>query len=485
VEDHSAEQSETIESRLHVLFERSLGIPNRSATSPKEFAEAVERTPEFHAVLLAAATLDTTEAHSKWITGQDRIVVGTFLRLSGAYLSLHAGTLPDAAEVARSLRSQLLRSQIEVTHFAPIELVELSKNELRFGPFRIEQFSAAELDRLLQNPIRRVFYPWAVVDTRTLEDYSFLVATETIDVRPPLDLAPLFDSRVKHTYSDLPGVLERALYPVVLYYWVDRFSSKLKDNRPVKRNADESIILPDIPFFLSSSNYLLDTPHAALDLSVLAREPYIDQDGEEVGDHPSYAYYFDESDTQELETQLQEFEARLTLIEQHQPAWRFVFTALGFLTKAFRGRGIEQLLWHVTTIEAVLGQNVDGLTSLLNRRLRAIFGQTDSDRTRIKKQFQALYDFRSDLVHGNTKLADQEIMSGHLTEARELARGTVAWLTALLHHIASQHRGEGEPVPTRDEILLVLDMPSATRAAVAGILQTLPSQFPGVDDWLA
>jgi hypothetical protein len=201
----------TRDHRIPVAFAlRAIACPaNRSASSPKDFAEAVERTPEFRAVLLAADALETTEAHSKWITGQDRIVMSTFLHMSAVYLSLHSGTLPDAAEVAQTLRSQLLQSQIEVTHLAPIELVELSKDQVRFGQFRIEKFAAADLDRLLQNPLRRAFYPWAVVDTQTLEDYSFLVATETVDVRPPLDLAPLFDSRVKHMYSDLPKILER------------------------------------------------------------------------------------------------------------------------------------------------------------------------------------------------------------------------------------------------------------------------------------
>jgi hypothetical protein len=67
-----------------------------------------------------------------------------------------------------------------------------------------------------------------------------------------------------------------------------------------------------------------------------------------------------------------------------------------------------------------------GLTNTLKRRIAAVFGGPEDERKRLKKQFDKLYSFRSDLVHGNAKLGDREIMKGHLAESRDFARGVAA-----------------------------------------------------------
>lgn len=469
---------------MQVLFERAVGLADPAGLAPVEFADAVEHTAEFGSVVALVAKLERVESRAHWSSGEDRIVASTFFRSSGTFQSLHAGKLPNADHVAAVLRVQLLMDRFQAMFIAPIELVELSKDILEFGAYKIQRFSTKELDELLANDIRRAYYPSAVIDTDLLAEYHFLVATGTVEVRPLFDLASVFDVRVKHVYSNLPESIERAMYPLVLHNWVNRFARTPGGARPVKREDDDRTILPQIPFAISHADYFLSPPKAAPDTAPLAREPWFNREGEEDGDRPSYAYYLDQADTEALEAQLQRYSQRLQLIEEHQAVWGSVYTALGFLTKAFRTSGLEQLLWHVTTIEAALGQKVDGVTSLLNRRLRAIFAETDEDRSRIKKHFNAIYDFRSGLVHGNSTLRDKKIMEGHLSEARDFARGTVVWLIAALSHLACLHAGSGERIATRDELLAVLDMEPETRAVVAGTLALLPVQFPGVDDWL-
>ena len=185
-----------------------------------------------------------------------------------------------------------------------------------------------------------------------------------------------------------------------------------------------------------------------------------------------------------MEERLREFSERLGDIDQHQPQWRFALTALGFLTKAMRTRGLEQLLWHITAIEAILGQKSDGLTSLLKRRIGAIFGGSESDMRGIRKRFSTLYEYRSDLVHGNAELDDRRIVQGHLAESRDLARGVVAWATGLLAHAARTHPAGRESIPSREDLLLLLDMTARSRSSVASLLPKLPPEFPAIERWL-
>jgi hypothetical protein len=472
------------EASLALFFDRASQLARVIERSVVEFAEELESTQEFAEVLRTASALERTKATSRWLTGQDKIVVGTFLRRSGVYLSLHGGETISATDVGRHLRSSLLQSRLEVTYLAPIELVHFAKDQLSFDRFTIRQFSVEELAALTQNGTRALFYPWAKLDLDVLKSYWFLVATNTIEVRPLLDLSEILDSRVRPSYTGFPQTIERGLFPLVLCDWVEQFGAPKTGAQPPKRDDGDGPVFPHVPFVLTLIDHCLHTPESAPDIGTLAREAYFDQDGNEMGDHPSWAFYFDESETARFEEKLREFSERLSLIDQHQPEWRFVFTALRFLTKATRTQDLEQLLWHITAIEAVLGQKSEGLTSLLKRRVGEIFGGSESDKREIRKRFNALYEFRSDLVHGNAELDDRRIVQRHLAESRDLARGVVAWATGLLAHAARTHPDGSQPIPSREDFLLLLDMTAKTRASVGGVLPGLPPKFPVIEDWL-
>lgn len=478
--------AQPFEISLAILFDLAVETTRKSRMkSASDFAEALERTTEFMQVVQRAASLERTEALHHWISGEDRYAVATFLRQSGAYLSLYAGEPPSVAESAGRFRRLLLQSHLNVTYLAPIELIQLSRGQLRLERFSIRRFNRAELAATTQNHIREAFYPWATLNLEFLEDYWFLVAEDTIPVRSNFDLSAVFDSRVKPSYTNYPQAIEKGLYPLVLYDWVDKFHPSKRGVRPIKREAHDEPLYPNFPFVVALSDYMLKAPEPTPDLSEMARDSYFDADGEEGGNSPSVAFYFDEAGTKKFEDDLRELEARLHLIDQHQPEWRFVNTALGFLTKAFRTNGLEQLLWHVTAIEAVLGQKLEtGLTNTLKRRIAEVFGRSADEKKRFKKQFDDLYAFRSDLVHGNAELSDKEIMKGHLAESRDFARGVVAWATGFLAHVAKGYPAETQTIPSREDLLLVLDMETRTRSSVATLLQSLPPGFPPMENWL-
>src|SRR5205807_10147903 len=93
-----------------------------------------------------------------------------------------------------------------------------------------------------------------------------------------------------------------------------------------------------------------------------------------------------------------------------------------------------------------------------------------------------LYSFRSDLVHGNAELANKEIYFGHLSEARDFARAIVLWMLGYLCHVAEHVRLED--LPTRENLLALLDMDAEARNHTATVLRNLPGDFPNVGTWL-
>lgn len=160
--------------------------------------------------------------------------------------------------------------------------------------------------------------------------------------------------------------------------------------------------------------------------------------------------------------------------------------ALGFLVKAFFSEGSQQLLWHISTVEALVGEKKESLTDLLGRRVGCVIGKTKKERATIQKRFKKLYDFRSDLVHGNRELLkENKIHFGHLREARRIARESLVWFLKCLDQI--ERWSIEDPceagLPKREEVLASLDMKSDSRGRVQWLLGKLPAEFPHVPEW--
>ena len=164
---------------------------------------------------------------------------------------------------------------------------------------------------------------------------------------------------------------------------------------------------------------------------------------------------------------------------------RWVDTMLGFLLKAFTSHGLEELLWHMTAIEAALGEDVDGgLTKLLGSRVALILGPTEAKRKAIRKRFGELYKMRCNLVHGNAEVGDQRVDFGHFIDARQFSRGVVLWVLRYMNHVYGILQGRIEDAPTREDMLKVLDTSKPARGRIMCLLKETPAGFPNVDDWV-
>jgi hypothetical protein len=206
---------------------------------------------------------------------------------------------------------------------------------------------------------------------------------------------------------------------------------------------------------------------------------------EEIGEEPVFWINLDERETEVFKTMMQRLDPIASTVRARRDNWPFVEVALGFFVKAFFSKGLEQLLWHITVLEALLGKKGQGIEERLAPRLASILGRTVEEVRDIKKQFLELYEFRSDLVHGRPfrKTVDRK----HLLIARQLTRRAVIWFLRYLHHIETTVATQVPPLepPSRDGLLMLLDLEHDRSGSLGTVLNSLPREFPGVPDWVA
>lgn len=406
--------------------------------------------------------------------------VKAFFRLAGIYeRALREDALP-LAEIPDDLEKEFRLSTAQQTTLALIEFVEFSKDTMQFDSFSIRRFSKDELDKLLRQHACRLFYPWAVVNTKPLSDYWFIVSLED---KPITSWARLAWPTITPQYSPFSGSTKDAFRTLSLYKWTDRFNYDV--NLLVSKFQREhelfSSVNPQVPFTIQVSHSLREPPSQAPDISKLATEPVFDSEGEEVGETRVVAYDFGDYEPKPFIDFTTKVERLLRTVTPKQE-WRFMDTALNFLEKGFIDNGLDQLLWHITAVEALLGEKVEsGLTATLRNRVARILGDTETERKTIRKAFENLYTLRSNYIHGNVKFADREILHIELAQAREFARAITLWMLFYLNHIF-----EADPtaeLPSRENLLAILDMEESSRQHLAKAISRLPNDFPSVSRW--
>jgi hypothetical protein len=162
--------------------------------------------------------------------------------------------------------------------------------------------------------------------------------------------------------------------------------------------------------------------------------------------------------------------------------WEYAETALNFLLKGFLSEGFDQLLWNMVAMEAVAGQR-GGSTRSLAARIARVCANDHVDEERVRSRFDALRDLRDQLVHGNPRLAKRQVFEGHLAEARDMARGSVLWMLNYIHHAVRSAQAANGRLPSRDDLLTILDVAWDLRERADALWQGLPGSFPQVAEW--
>lgn len=447
-----------------------------------EAVEDLEKSGEFSQLLQAVRSEEIAEGfHKKSDRSFWEHALTNVLRRSGYYLDQagYGENLPDS--LLSKIMSHFDRREKVITYLAPMEYVRLEINEIPCDTFSIKKFTEAELDRLFEISLCEVFYPWAVVDTATLSDYWFIVMTDKQPINPlgRIDANLGKVGKVRARYSPFPKI-ERAIHALALASWQPDWTR----HDDTKGPADWKGWLGfRVPFLLRYSDHLLDSPSVAPNLSTLDREPYFNPlTGEEEGEKPVHWISFSAEESEQFVNTVQNLDHLLVAIKPAMEAWNFVGRALGFLVKGFYSDGLEQLLWHMTVLEALFGEDRPGISKRLRRRIGTVLASTEAERREIGSRFAELYEFRSRLVHGDE--FEQQVWAGHLREARDLARRCLLWflnLAQLVIQACSTDLPDG--IPKREEIMALIDLDPNAIDRMAKVIALAPPVFPAIKAW--
>lgn len=369
-----------------------------------------------------------------------------------------------------------------VTYMAPMEYVSLEQAHLQFPTFAIQKFNKVQLDHIFSTAINELHFPWAVIDTTALSDYWFVIAKEKLSIRPlgeiPIDLGSI--GKVDIRYSPFP-VLENTFQRLALFDWQPDYG---RYEKPGERPEWQGWLGPKIPFSIRLSDNLLSAPQRApIIISELEMEPTLSPlTNEEWGEHPARYINLDEAETQSLASFIRHTDRLISSIGATQEVWPFLARALGFHVKGFFTKGLEQLLWHITVLEALFGEDSPGTTRRLAKRIATVLGRSIEEQKQVRKRFEELYEFRSRLVHGDE--FKKQIWEGHLREARDMASRSLLWFINFAKVALDTNRTRNPTdLPNREELLALLDLQPKTVARLGAIIHAAPSSFPAINAW--
>ena len=403
------------------------------------------------------------------------------LRRSGYYSRIARSRKPNSKVELQRIIASFDRHHETVTYMAPMEYVWLEQASLRFRIFTIQKFSKAQLDHIFDVELNKLYFPSAVIDTMTLSNYWFVVVKEKSPIRLlgkiEIDLRSI--GKIDISYSPFP-IFEKAFQRLALFDWQQDY---VRHKKPGERPEWQGWLGFKIPFVIKFSDNLLKAPQQAPIMSTLETEPYFDPiTNEELGEQPARHINLDGEETQALAQSIKETDRLIRTLESAQEVWPFLVRALRFQVKGFFTKGLEQLFWHITVIEALFGEDISGMADRLARRTAAVTGQSETERGQIKKRFKKLYDFRSRLVHGD-EFTDQ-IWAGHLREARGMARRSLLWFLNLANKVLAANRRESlSAIPTRNELLALIDLRPDAITRLAKIIRSEPPTFPASSSW--
>jgi hypothetical protein len=330
----------------------------------------------------------------------------------------------------RSFAERLAKGFASVTtrrrHLCPLDLAD-ELSPLSFGAATVRRYDAQALADLFDTVRIRRHYPGQAIDFGRLSELQWLVVEETvaIDPRPEARAVPILFEDLRRDLGAFephaaryPPAVERALFYLLLAPW-ETWSTMLEvDWRGFK-----------IPWVYTVDTDLAIRPPRPPDSDELTFEPAFAKDawGEDVEyERPSVLTLedssrselasFDEAGWQRLET------ARTTSL--------FATPVEHFLVRAFRSDGIDEMMAHMTAIEAAVGEEGDH-----RRRLRVKpdpnprLGPTERVAARVAgliddsaaaAAYVDLFDLRSMFVHGRASLGT--ISTDQRVRCRQLSR---------------------------------------------------------------
>ena len=363
-------------------FDKRLGATIISTSSQSrriEFlpkvVERLEREGDFYQLM----TETRAEFPDQYHTYDDywaREAVQNFFRRSGFYLDAFTGKDINVEGALERYVTAFQDDKTEVTCLTLLEGVEFtsSVSSLNFNTFQIRRFSAEELAGIVGNRINQIFYPQAVIDIKRLQDYWFLSTThpqprshpirtlDTLDWSRVGQIDPYYQSGAEELRFGSPNQI------LTIFAWEEW------DEIEFGRGPC------DLPLVLRFDDDLLSSPAPPPKLSHLQTSIWVNPDTEEEIEYPAIWLRLDAEGTDEFKTFMQRIEHLFGSLGPLALEWQFLEIGLAYYMKALQSTGLEQLLWHITALEALLGEKGERITERLARRISMILKTTKAER---------------------------------------------------------------------------------------------------------
>lgn len=344
----------------------------------------------------------------------------------------HASLSVDPLSAANAIDKAFTRKTIIRRHLCPLDLAD-DLPTLSFGQARLAQFGADELARMFDAPRLARNFPTQLIDAKRLAQFQWLVIEETLEVTGGAEAraAPFMYMAMNRDFGEIdphlgrfPPPVEAALFFLLLAPWELWSTMQEVDWRGFR-----------VPWIYTLNNDLFVRPSPPPSPDSLTLEPRIVEDrwGEEV----------------ELErpTELPlDDDAKVGLALFTDAAWRgleaaamtslFETPIAHFLVRAFLADGMDEVMAHMTAIEAAMGLEMDH-KKWMRPKPDKHKGRSATDRVAARiaallndpncvHDYRHLFELRSTFVHGRAGV--QKVSTAERVMARSLARSVARGL---------------------------------------------------------
>ncbi len=364
--------------------------------------------------------------------GKPVFALGTALRSLGLPCGLpqerqHLSLSPEEAASRLDLAVRARRARR--WHLAPLDLAD-DLPDLQFGPASLRRFSADELRVLVDAPRLARVFPGASLKAERFSEFQWLVVEEDAALeRPPEARAvPVLFTDMRQDFGRIephkerfPLAVEHALFFLLLAPWEDWSRMLEVDWRGFR-----------VPWVYTSDEDLFVRPQAMPSPESLSWEPQALTDawGAVVEVERPVVLPLEDEAAATLPEWNRSYCERVT---QARASPLFETPVAHFFVRAYLSDGVDEVLGHLTAIEAALGLQADydrrlrlksdkgpGATRRVAARIAALLGARG-----FAEQYEQLFKVRSAFLHGRAMGA---ISTAERVLARKLSRQIVAAL---------------------------------------------------------
>ncbi|WP_380780418.1 hypothetical protein [Sphingomonas sp. R86520] len=328
------------------------------------------------------------------------------------------------AQAAEALADAYQRKTARQLHLCPLDIAD-ELPALAFGSAQVRQYSTEELAGLFDATRLARNFPTRPLEADRLAQFQWLVVEELVQLdHPPERRAfPLLYETLDRDFGEidphlgkLPPAVEGALAFLLLAPWEQWSTMQEVSWRGFR-----------VPWIHTVSDDLFIRPSPPPSPDTLSLEPHIVTDhwGEDVElERPTTIPLEDEA-TPEL---LKFDAAAWQQFERGRASALFETPIVHFLVRAYLADGMDEVMAHMTAIEAALGLEADhrnkpktdpyknlGATKRIMARIAALLGDVQS-----AADYKDLFEMRSAYVHGRRVLA--KVGTTDRVRARSLAR---------------------------------------------------------------